>query len=47
MHPPKKANLTKIEKKIEGKKITKTRKFTKITHNAVYKWVKSEDFSRG
>ena len=41
-----KANLTKLGGKKKEKR-TKSRKFTKNYHNAIYKWVKSEDFSRG
>ncbi len=40
---PKKAYLAKIEKKKEKK----SRKLNQTYHNAVYKWVKSEDFSKG
>ena len=45
-HPPKKANLAKIEKK-EGKKSQNQKKIYTNYHNAVYKWVKSDEFSRG
>ncbi len=45
--PPlkKRANVTNREKKKE--KNHKIKKMYKKYHNAVYKWVKSEEFSRG
>ena len=41
---PKKPNVKKIKKK-EGKKLTKSRKLTKIT--MPFTWVKSDEFLRG
>ena len=50
-HPPKqtnKNNLTKIEKKeAKKKKNHKIKEIDKNYHNFVYKWVRSEDYSRG
>ncbi len=43
---PKKVNLTKIKKK-RREKIHKIKKIEQNYHNAIYKWVKSEEYLRG
>ena len=51
VHSPKKANLKKTKNKNKmRKKKKKNNKLKKIDHNhhnAIYKWVKSDEFSRG
>ena len=45
-HPQKKANLKKKSRKKE-EKINKIKKSDQNYHYAVYKWVKTDEFSRG